>query len=219
MLAFNNDPTLKASLLAELAKHRKADQISKDQYWENGKGCAVGCTLHSYAILSGRTDFEFDQHGIYDEIFGRGGQMIARLEDVIFENLPNNLAQEWPERLLNAVKVGSDLSFVGWKFLHWLLTDSQVNTGIDHPLVRATVKQCADIMDLMATGAATSVESAESAARSAERSAASAESAAWSAASAERSAAYAARSAAASAAWSAAYVLMSDKLIELIEAA
>ena len=101
---------------------------------------------------------------------------------------------------------------------------------------RTALQVASDFLDGKATLA--EVETAESAARSAAWSAAwsAAESAAWSARSAAESAAWSARSAeaaarsaawsAAAAAWSAAaaarsatYVLMADKLIELIEAA
>ena len=46
--------------------------------------------------------------------------MLARLEDGIFENLPDDLAMTWPQRFLEAIPVGADLSQVGDKFLHWL---------------------------------------------------------------------------------------------------
>jgi hypothetical protein len=42
MLAYHNDPAQKAAILQQLEQHRVADEIVKGQYWENGKGCAVG---------------------------------------------------------------------------------------------------------------------------------------------------------------------------------
>jgi bacterioferritin-associated ferredoxin len=163
-------------------------------------------------------------------------QMLWRLADAIFEGLPSAMAMRWPRRFLSAVKAGSDLSRVGWQFLHWLLTDETVNPGINDPAVRDAVKQCADVLAPLTNGqpvdvraarraASAALSAAWSAAWSAARRAASA---AWTAESAARSAASAALSAAWSAAWSAArraasaedgYVRMSDKLIELIEAA
>jgi hypothetical protein len=47
MLAYHNDPLIKSSILSQLRKHRTQDQIVKGRYWEDGKGCAVGCTIHS----------------------------------------------------------------------------------------------------------------------------------------------------------------------------
>ena len=254
MLAYHNDPKIKANLLAQLAAHRAADEIVRGYgYWSGGRGCAVGCTIHS------------GDHAEYEPRYGIP-QMIARLEDCIFEGLPLENARDWPARFSNAIVPGADLSLVGWKFLHWMLTDRSVNPGIDQPLVRDAVRQCADVIASFAKGgtadesaaasaaesagsaasaawsaAASAAESAGSAAWSAAASAAgsaawsAAASAAWSAAesaaesagsaaaSAAESAASAAWSAAASAAWSAAgsaaYMLMADKLCELLAAA
>src|ERR1700687_5090140 len=117
--------------------------------------------------------------------------MLARLGDTIFEGLPTGAAKGGPIEFMSACRPGADLSLVGWKFLHWLLTDEKVNPGINHPLVRDAVKACADVLADLASGkapdasAARSARSARSAAesaRSAARSAVwSAESAVWSA--------------------------------------
>ena len=131
------------------------------------------------------------------------GDMLAHLDDLIFEGLPTDKAKEWPRRVLLAVTPGSDLSHVPWQFLHWLLTDSEVNPGIDDPTVKDAVRACADVLvpltrgnPLDASAAESAAQNAERAAESAARSAATAASAAWSAA---ESAAYAAWSAAESA--------------------
>jgi hypothetical protein len=216
MTAYHNDPAIKGAILAQLAAHRQADELIKGKYWEDGKGCAVGCTLHSYAIVTGRTDFGFSDHAVYDDILGHGGQMLGRLGDKIFEGLPNGKAVLWPERFMSAFVPGGDYSRVGWQFLHWLLTDVSVNPGIDHPLVRDAVKQCADVVHSLSMGQAV----AESAARSARSAVAASAAAAWAARSAAGAAESASWSAASSAAGgaSAAYTEMAGKLIELIEA-
>jgi hypothetical protein len=252
------------ALLAELQAHVAADKLVKGSYWERGKGCAVGCTLHSYAKIIGKKNLDWSDHSLYDEFLGPGGQMLGRLEDCIFEGMTNEDAREWPERFLRsaleAVKRGVTLQFVGWKFLHCLLTDEKINPGISNPLVRDAIRQCADVLVPLtkgepvdesaartaalsaasATGAASAAWAAACAARSAAWAAASAESAARSAAWAARSAESAARSAEWSAEWSAlsaewsaewsaasaesaarsaAYKRMSDKLVELMDAA
>ena len=197
------------ALLAELQQHVDADLLVKGRYWEDGKGCAVGCTLHSYAKIIGKRSLPWDDHSIYDDIFGLGGQMLGQLEDKIFEGMTNGDAQAWPVRFtssaLAAIERGSTLERVGWQFLHWLLTNHAVNPGIDHSLVSDAVKQCADIIFSLTKGERIDASAAWSAARSAE----SAASAAWSAASA----------ASAESAASAAYKHMSDKLVELMDAA
>ena len=233
MLAYHNDPAIKDAILVELGKHRKADALMQGYgYWKDGKGCAVGCTLKS------------GNHVEYETRFGIP-QMLAHLEDTIFEGLPVEKARAWPEAFMGAVKPGSDLSKVGWQFLHWLLTDKNVNPGIDHPLVRDAVKQCADVLAVMAKGlpvdaaraAAAAARAADAAygaayaakaAARAARAAHAAADAAYAAAYAAKAAARAARAAhaAADAAYGAygaraagAYVLMSEKIIELLEAA
>lgn len=45
ILAFFGDPKIKAKYLRRVKAHYKADEIIKGTYWENGKGCAVGCTI------------------------------------------------------------------------------------------------------------------------------------------------------------------------------
>lgn len=163
LIAYHGREADKRAILAQLAAHRAADQLVQDYgYWTDGKGCAVGCTLHS------------DNHMEYEERFGIP-VAIARLEDSIFEGLPVDLARQWPERLMTAIQPGADLSRVHWQLLHWLLTTPAVNPGIEHPLALDAVRACADLMADLAAGKAV----AWSAARSAENAARSAENAAW----------------------------------------
>lgn len=229
LIAYHNDPMIKRAVLSQLAAHRAADEIIQGTYWENGKGCAVGCAIYS------------GDHVEYETRFGIP-QMLAHLEDRIFEGMTNDKAQEWPERFMGAIRPGADLSLVGWKFLRWLLTDESVNSGIKHPLVRDAIKQCADVLIPLTNGhpvdeesawsAAKSAESeawsarvaraarvAESAAAAAEAAARSARSAMWSARSAARAAWLMTESAGSMAKSAAASSLMADKLIELLAVA
>ena len=113
MLAYHSDKKLKQSVLAQMAAHREADTLIQGYgYWKDGKGCAVGCLIHS------------NNHAEYETRFGIP-IYLARLEDEIFERLPVKEAKEWPERFLNAIAVGIDLSMVFYKFMHWLLVDPQ----------------------------------------------------------------------------------------------
>ena len=54
---------------------------------------------------------------------------LARLEDALFENLPNGLAQVWPERFLVAIEPGADLSgvYAEWasELFEWKLEYSE----------------------------------------------------------------------------------------------
>jgi hypothetical protein len=110
LLAFHGDYAVKEEYLRRVCAHRAADQIVKGRYWHSGKGCAVGCTIHS------------NEHGAYEKELGIP-ETLAHLEDTIFENLTNELAVAWPERFLAAPRVGADLSLVWPRFAVWLLTD------------------------------------------------------------------------------------------------
>ena len=238
MLAYHNDPVIKAGILARLQAHHDADEIVQGRYWEDGKGCAVGCTVHS------------DDHADYERLFGipRG---LAYLEDMIFEHLPDSDAKQWPLRFMGAIVPGADLARVEPKFNRWVLHSIALPNAGAGAAVRAAIRGTIAVLDgLIATGtvdesAADSAASAayraaysapDSAARSVAYaavysvayatvySAACAASAADSAACAADSAAYAAvysaaDSAAYSAAHSAAWGAMADKLIELLEVA
>ena len=192
MLAFHCDPKIKRKYLARVLAHAKADEIIRGKYWEDGKGCAVGCTIHS------------PNHDAYETELGIP-IALARLEDTLFEGQSNGKAKTFPARFLAAINPGADLSRVHWQFLHWLLTEELA--ARDHPLVAAAIKQCADVLVPLTKGmpvdrsarASARAAAAESAAR------ASAESAAWAAESAASAA-------------SSAYARMADKLIELLAA-
>ena len=247
MLAYHNDPAIKSKLLADLQAHADADRLVKGQYWENGKGCAVGCTLHSVGA-----DGAANNHSEYETRLGIP-QMLARLEDTIFEGLPNADAMQWPMRFSAAIATGADLSRVGWQWLHWLLTDGLPR--VNDPVVNAAIKQCADVLLPLIRGepvdraaayaAARAADAAYAAARAADAAyaAAGAADAAYAAAraaadaaaraaayAAARAAAYAAADAAADAAdaaraaagaadaaRAAAYQRMADKLVQLLE--
>jgi len=191
LVAYHNDQSIKDAILLQLQAHYDADQIIKGLYWEDGKGCAVGCTVHS------------SNHMDYEKLFGIPSAL-ARLEDVIFEGSPNDIAKDWPIRFMTAIQPGMDLSLVSWKFLYWLLTDVSINPGINHPRVKPAVAQAAQVILAISKGEMPDIKAARSAALAAD-----AAKAAWAARSAMQAAAWSVAGAArlaesAAAAWSAA---------------
>jgi len=128
MLAFRDCLETKAEALANVRKHAAADRLVKGKYWENGKGCAVGCHYNKYWHRQGRSKYAglsgLGWHELAEKVHGIPFELAA-LEDCIFENLPNNLAMTWPERFITAIPEGADLSKVWPRFAHWLLVDSQ----------------------------------------------------------------------------------------------
>ncbi len=203
MIAFHGQQEIKNLYLSRVRAHAAADEIIKGCYWENGKGCAVGCTIHG------------DSHHAYEKELGIPVQ-IAYLEDTLFENLTNGDAKQFPEKFLSAIPVGANLSHIIPKFFVWLLLDPERGViRFADPRVEPAIRQVADYHQKILDGFWKDAESAarsawsaaESAARSARSAARSARSTAWSARSAAwsaaESAAWSARSAARSA-WSAA---------------
>lgn len=112
MLAYHNDPALKAAAIATMREHREHGRLVKGRYWEDGKGCAIGC------MTGGR------KHSSYPVKWGIP-KRLAHLKEAIFERLPDDLSLAWPERFLDAIPVGVDLSLVWPRFAVWLLTDPE----------------------------------------------------------------------------------------------
>ncbi len=194
--AFHNDPAVKAERLARVAAHRAADDLQRGATGENGKGCAVWCTLDAY------------DHARYPIELGIP-EWLARVEDTLFEGMSIGRAMGWPTDFLEACAVGADLECAKAPFLIYVLRSTLKH--FDHaanPQVVAAVEGSIALWGRTDIGSADWESAARSAwsAGSAARSARSARSAAWSAGSAAwsaGSAAWSAGSAAESAAWSA----------------
>ena len=108
MEAFFNDEKIKQKYLKRVEDHRKADELIKGKYWENGKGCAVGCTIHS------------SDHYAYETELGIP-RWLARVEDRIFEGLSEEESKKWPETFLKAIKPGVNLNLVLKPFLIFIV--------------------------------------------------------------------------------------------------
>lgn len=111
LLAYHSDKKIKQKYLDRVQAHRIADSIVKGNYWEGGKGCAVGCTIHS------------SDHRLYETELGIP-EWLARVEDVIFEGLPNKKAKFWPEQFLSAIRPGRNLERIKTPFIVVVLENS-----------------------------------------------------------------------------------------------
>jgi len=117
MQAFHNDQAIKEKYLSRVIAHRKADRIIQGTYWNGEKGCATGCTL-------ARGNGDGDIYNQYEVELGVP-RFLARLQDHIFETLLQKESVFWPERFIDSINVGADLTSVWPKFAVWLLTDSK----------------------------------------------------------------------------------------------
>ncbi len=197
LLSFHGDKEIKKKYVDRLKAHAKADELIKGSYWENGKGCAVGCTIHS------------NKHNAYEVELGLP-EWLAFLEDQLFEGLSNKHAKRFAVDFLLSIPIGKNLKRVKWQFCDYVLEQ-------DYKLVQklAISKELKILISEAIRGSQKLHKDAiknnrwdESAAWSAESAARSAAwSAAWSAESAE------------SAAKSAVYLKYSKKLLQLLKEA
>jgi hypothetical protein len=213
MKAFHGKKTIKAKYLSRIRAHAAADEIQKGFYWQRGRGCAVGCTVHG------------DDHAAYETELGIP-VWLALLEDWIFEALPMGKAKRWPERFLSAIAVGQDLEAIKKPFLAFVVADAKESARLAEAraastAARTTARAAARTAAAKAAAwAARAAAEADAAARAAD--------AVWEAAEAAAAAGRAAPRAAAAlatwearaawpAAWEAAWARFAEKLISLIE--
>jgi hypothetical protein len=111
MQAFHNDPLIKKKYIARVRKHIKLDELVKGATGQDGKGCAVWCTLDKY------------DHKAYETELGVP-EWLARCEDTFFENLPTREANKWPLKFLQAVNLGSDLNKIKTPFIVYILNEN-----------------------------------------------------------------------------------------------
>lgn len=129
MRAFHGDAQLKSDLLRELENHRKAGQIRQGKFVRVGlfrrlfRGCAVGCTIRSYNLITGK-NYDYNDYSAYEVGLGIPW-VLAELGHRIFNGLPFEVKNTvlWPERFLIAIRTGADLSGVWPQFALWLLND------------------------------------------------------------------------------------------------
>lgn len=112
LISFHGKQSIKDKYIARVKAHAEDDEIIKGKYWEDGKGCAVGCTI------------EGNEHKRYETELGIP-ESIAYLEDGIFEGLSNEEAMKFPLEFIEAIPVGADLSKVTIQFKIWLLMDKK----------------------------------------------------------------------------------------------
>ena len=235
MEAYHSNPELKAQFVALITAHEAADEIVQGTYWNDGRGCAVGCSIDSLNRITGER-YSHDSHVAYEALIGVP-RILARLEDGIFEGLPLDVAKTWPRRFAEAIRPGADLSGVWTCFAVWLLTDAEhgVIRFAKNKRQRTAIQAVAELYSRQIAGETISKNAWQSAADAADAAyadaaydayaayaaadAAYAAYAAYDAYAAACAAAYAAAAADADAAKQQARIVQADKLIALLEAA
>jgi hypothetical protein len=147
LVAYNGDRKLKAKLITQIRRHRKAEQLVKGSYWignGEGKGCAVGCLTHDPK----------GGHVKYESLWGIPVEL-AYLEDALFEGLPVKEAQEWPERFLKAIKPGANLSLAWPKFALRMFNDEKHGMAFyakDYPDALKIIKTATALFERVVAG-------------------------------------------------------------------
>ena len=139
MLSFKNDINLKNQLVAIVEGHEKADRIVKGHYWENGKGCCLGCM----------TEESENTHEILQERYNIP-YWLGRVIDAIFEGLENSEAMKFPLRVSKAIPVGVDLDNIKTPFLSFVLKSTL--DKFDHDKYPEVKKCLDDVIALYETG-------------------------------------------------------------------
>lgn len=93
LISFHGDPAIKEKYVNRLKEHRRLEHLTQGVGWENGKGCAIGCTLEAY------------DHSLFRTKLGLP-MWLARLIDNIFEGLRKERAEQFAEDVLEAIPVG-----------------------------------------------------------------------------------------------------------------
>jgi len=113
--SFHNDEKIKAKYVKRLAGHYKANEIRQcNYYWKNGKGDAVGCTIHS------------SQQDIYKKYETELGipEWVARLMEKIFDHISKNKAKKFAIQFLDSIPVGvteTEFNTLKYKFFMYLV--------------------------------------------------------------------------------------------------
>ena len=219
--AFNNDETFRQQMVEAAVAHRLADEFIAGTYVDHGRstfrGCSVGCSLYDVQVLRGYPRLaDYGDHALLARELGLP-QFLVRLQDAIFEGLPETERYQWTERLYRAIPVGADLVPTLPKFLLRVLDDLPETDRAD--VTNAVEGVRVPLREWIATGGV-DPDAAAGAAGAADA----AYAAAYAAAAAAAAAAYAAAEAAAAAgahaaaeAAAAAWVKISDHLIEAIQ--
>jgi len=114
VLTFNGDKKVKDFYIARVKAHQLADEIQHGFFWENGKGCAVGCMVETGS----------NPHETLAKAIGIPLSM-AHLIDLLFEGQSNGTAKAFPLKFIKAVSVGVDVVPVMDRFLYALLSDKK----------------------------------------------------------------------------------------------
>ena len=145
MLAFHSEPSLKTAVMDRLREHRRLDTIVQGTYFDEGRGCHLGCITH----------INDDTHEAAERLFGIE-QRVGYWLEAVFEGLPKEDCAAWVIESTEAIPVGADLSKCHHHLAAWLLGESGLLTITD--INRDAIEQARRLHLAAANGQSLSAE-------------------------------------------------------------
>lgn len=133
MKAYHGNKDTKSKYIERMKAHMAADELVRGNGigFEDGKGCAVGCTLNKYDHLA----FEIEL-GI--------PTWVAHLLDTLHENTSDNIWPTYSLRFLETIKPGVDLEAVKAPFLIFILRHCKktvatlsISKKLEHKIIKS----------------------------------------------------------------------------------
>lgn len=118
--AWFGESDLKSAVMERLREHRRMDTIVQGVYFNDGRGCHLGCITHASK----------NTHRVAERLFGIE-QRVGYWLEIIFERLPKEDCAAWVLESTEAIPVGADLSRCHHHFCAWLLGPSELLTITD----------------------------------------------------------------------------------------
>lgn len=124
------------TMKAEIAAHIDADQVLQGTYWENGKGCFIGCLTHSHCAEKVTERFGMPEPlvEICENIFEQSGKTDSV---TFFKDVGDAIGSD-----------GKDLSRVHWAFLR----DTLKALPKQNNNIQKVIDPVIDGMELLARG-------------------------------------------------------------------
>ena len=116
-------------------KHREAGKMVRGIFWEKGRGCAIGCTIHGY------------DHESYENELGMPA-WLAHVKSNMFECMSDERHLDFPVLFLDSIPVGfDDWDSVYHDFCAFILRDICRYDGTEHPELAAAMDSVVRLYD------------------------------------------------------------------------
>lgn len=146
------------SRMIELAdEHQKNDEYLAGRFWNNGKGCSIGCTIHDAKKLGLVDELEYGDHAALAKVLGVP-EFVTRIMDTIFEWLPDAERPAFTPLVLRTIRPDRHYATLQDHFSAWCMLDPKYGVSIvaSNPDVRCVSKRIGELYAKRARGEAIS---------------------------------------------------------------